>query len=51
VAVLEFDSECCIGQVFLDLPLHFDHVFLRHRSYLAEKPAPLKLAFFRRLSY
>lgn len=27
MAVLEFDSECCIGQVFLNFTLHFYHVF------------------------
>lgn len=51
MTILELDPEGRVGEVLLYLALHFNHVFLRHLPYLAENPAPLKFAFFRRLSY
>ena len=50
VTVLELHTESRIGQVFNHLALHLDRVFLAH-PYFTGRPAPLKFAFFKRLSY
>ncbi len=51
VAILELHLEGRIGQIYLNLSLHLDEIFLVHASYLPGNPAPLKFAFFNRLSY
>ena len=51
MAVLEFHPEGRVGQILLNLALHLDDVFLGHAPYLPGNPAPLKFAFFNRLSY
>src|SRR3954464_1646717 len=51
VAVLQLHPEHRVGEGFDKLPLHLDRFFLRHVSYRAGKPPPLKLAFLSRLSY
>ena len=50
VTIFELDLEGRIREVFHDLTLHFNYIFFSH-LYFAEKPAPLKFAFFSRLSY
>ena len=50
VSVAE-DALDAVQEVFLNLALHLDDVFLGHAPYLPGIPAPLKFAFFSRLSY
>lgn len=50
VAVLEPYPKGRIRQVLDNLTLHLNRVFLAH-TYFTGRPAPLKLAFFKRLSY
>src|SRR5512141_1612828 len=49
VAIFQLHPEGGVGEIFHNLPLHLDNVFFRHQR--VGKPAPLKLAFFNRLSY
>lgn len=51
MTVLEPDAECGIGEVFGNLALHLDDIFLRHMDLPARETRPLKFAFFSRLSY
>lgn len=51
MTIFKTHPEGCVREVFEDLPLHFNAVFLGHLDYRIGKPAPLKFAFLRRLSY
>jgi hypothetical protein len=59
MSIFKLDSECGIGKVLKNLALHFNDIFFRHLCCLVPapplqrtgNPAPLKFAFFSRLSY
>lgn len=56
VSIFELDLESCAGQIFQDLALHLDSVFLSHITQCElvcqrVRALPLKLAFFSKLSY
>src|SRR5262245_66496857 len=55
VSVFQLHAEGRVGESLHDLPLHLDHVFFGHSSFLIAyrvgNPAPLKFAFFSKLSY
>ena len=51
MSVFQFDPEGRIREVFQNLPLHFNQIFLGHRYLAPGKPAPLKFAFFNKPSY
>lgn len=47
--VFQLNPECCIGEVFKNLALHFDDVFFRHESLTsstANQTRTLEICFF-----
>ena len=46
VAVFQSNTEGCIGQIFYDLPLHLDDVFLRHSLLSHWKSGTFEICLF-----
>ncbi len=51
MAVFQLNLEGCVREVFNNLTLHLDVIFLSHTATYLIIGDPLKLAFFKRLSY
>lgn len=47
MAIFQFDPEGCIGEIFQDLPLHLDVIFLRH-NLLERNPRALEVSLLQK---